>query len=62
VAFFCRGGTVALDLADAEGALSVDWVEVRTGERTAAEPLQGGGVVHLAAPGEAPWVAVIRKA
>jgi hypothetical protein len=61
VAFLCRGGKVSLDLSEARTALSLDWIEIGTGCVRPHAPVDGGGIVRLAAPDEAPWVAVIRK-
>jgi hypothetical protein len=61
VVFLCRGGKVTLDLSEARTALSLDWIEIGTGCVRQHAPVDGGSIVRLAAPDEAPWVAVIRE-
>lgn len=61
VLFFCKGGAVSLDLTAAPGRCALRWVEIGSGGMGEAEPLEGGAVRRIAAPGEGPWVAVITR-
>lgn len=61
VLFFCRGGEVTVDVTGAPGRLDLRWIEIGTGEPRDVTELDGGERVRIAAPGEAPWVAVMRR-
>lgn len=61
VLLFCRGGAVTLDLTGQGGAFAGRWIDVTTGEWGTEFELAGGAPRPIAAPSEAPWVAVITR-
>ncbi len=51
------GGELVLDLSEAQGNLSVQWYNPRTGDTQNAKSVQGGGKVSFQAPGQGEdWV------
>jgi hypothetical protein len=61
VLFFCRGGSVALDLTAHDEQFAGRWIDVGSGEWGAELELAGGAARPLSAPGDVPWVAVLVK-
>ena len=59
--YFTNGGSVGLDLRQAEGRFTVRWINIQNGEWDRQEALDGGKTTTLRAPGEGPWVAAITK-
>ncbi len=45
-----EGGDATIDLSDAEGRLTVEWMDPVTGELTAGDPVEGGAERNLTAP------------
>lgn len=61
VLYFPSGGSVSIDLSEAEGPLSLTWISIDRGEWGDASEVAGGGTVSLAAPAGGNWIAVIDK-
>lgn len=59
--YFTDGGSVTLDLANAQGRFEVRWIDIASGDSGRHESVEGGRVVQVAAPGSGPWVAAIVK-
>jgi hypothetical protein len=59
--YFTNGGSVGLDLREAQGAFRLRWIDIATGEWAGEATLNGGAVVTVAAPGEGMWVAAIGR-
>ncbi len=57
--YFPEGGSVALDLAGAEGKLSLRWYDIDGAEWSGPESVVGGGVISLVCPADGQWAAVI---
>jgi hypothetical protein len=60
VVFFPDEGEVALDLSDFDSVFTLKWMNVRQGEWTAQEKVEGGKLVNLNTPGANEWVAVLK--
>lgn len=54
-----NGGQVSVDLSGINGALSVQWIEIASGEWGPVQEIQGGARTVLAAPGAGNWAAAI---
>lgn len=61
VLYFTNGGAVGLDLHRHPGRLTLQWIDIQTGEWPARATLNGGGIAQVAAPAAGHWVAVIAK-
>ena len=57
--YFTDGGSVGLDLREADGSFDLRWIDIATGEWGTHETIDGGDVVHIAAPGPGHWAAAI---
>ncbi len=57
--YFPAGGTVTLDLAAADGPLTVRWIDIDTGEWGATGNLRGGKKITVTAPGKGNRAAAI---
>ncbi len=57
--YFVDGGTVRLDLHDAQGEFALKWLDISNSRWTAENPLQGGRPADLAAPGRGQWMAIV---
>ncbi len=57
--YFTDGGSVALDLTDAEGAFRVRWLDILDSEWADGTNVQAGGSIEVIAPGEGQWAAVL---
>lgn len=57
--FFTDGGEVRLDLSPREGAFTVGWINVSTGQWEGEGSLPDGDRVTVTVPGKGPWVAAI---
>lgn len=55
-----EGGTTGLDLRGETGPFSVKWLQPQSGRWQEAEPITGGGVRTLTAPGQGDWAVVVR--
>jgi len=53
------GGSIRLDLTDAEGSFTVRWIDISSGEWSEKKDIQAGAPVTLIAPGRGHWVAAI---
>ncbi|WDQ17769.1 putative collagen-binding domain-containing protein [Rhodopirellula sp. P2] len=53
------GGEVQLDLSDAKSPMSLQWINIDTGEFGAKQPLASGSRATLKAPSKQNWVAAI---
>jgi hypothetical protein len=56
---FPDGGSVELDLSDAEGTFQLHWIIVSTSEWAETETLESGSVAPISAPGPGGWVGTI---
>ncbi|MFP4250752.1 MAG: hypothetical protein ACLFU7_13915 [Armatimonadota bacterium] len=61
VLFFCRGGSVSLDLSGHQGRFNGQWLDITAGRWAEPFEVSGGGAETLTAPGEDPWVAVVTR-
>jgi len=59
VLFFSKGGAITLDLTGVEGEFEAHWVDLATGEWGDRFELSAGAWREIAAPSDAPWVAVV---
>ena len=59
--FFTNGGEVSLDLSPHKSSFTLTWVNVRTGEWSKSERVNGGTVVPLKAPGKLEWIALLQS-
>ncbi len=59
VLFFTRGGSVGLDLSEAEGQMALTWIDVSSGKRSENCRAEGGAAATIQAPSASPWVGVI---
>ncbi|MFA6111658.1 MAG: putative collagen-binding domain-containing protein [Candidatus Latescibacterota bacterium] len=50
VVYLPEGGSATVDLTDARGELSVEWIDASTGQIITTEPVVGGGRTKLTAP------------
>ena len=57
--YFVDGGTVRLDLRDAQGEFTLKWLDISNSRWTTQKPLQGGRPAFLAAPRQGQWVAIV---
>ena len=57
--YFTNGGAVNLDLSDAHGSFSLQWLDINNSHWTGTTELGGGEQVRLSAPGEGHWMAVL---
>lgn len=57
--YFPAGGSVQIDLSAANGALTVNWIDIATGEWGPEQPATGGQKSALAPPGNGNWAAAI---
>lgn len=57
--YFPNGGAVTLDLAEAPRAMKLKWLDIAASRWTASERIEGGGRVHLTAPGRGQWTALV---
>jgi hypothetical protein len=61
VAYLPDGGSVALDLSSAKGALTARWFNPRSGAYEKETRLEGGRTCELEAPGDQDWVLRLRR-
>ena len=47
LAFTPNGSPITLDLGAASGRLSIEWLDIRTGQRSGKEETEGGGAVTI---------------
>ena len=59
--YFTRGGSVGLDLSDAEGQLTLKWINIDSGQWGESDQLTAGATVSINPPGKGNWLAVIRR-
>jgi hypothetical protein len=59
--YFTDGGEIGLDLSDADGELSLKWLNIAAGRWLDGAPLNGGNTISLKAPGGKQWVALIKS-
>ena len=59
--YFTDGGSVGLDLKEADGPFLLKWIEVATGQWSDQATLKSGRVATVNAPGRGGWVAAIVK-
>ena len=59
--YFTNGGTVGLDLRNTPGQYQARWIDIASGEWGPAQPVAGGEVARITAPGPGHWVAAIVK-
>ncbi|MCC6795570.1 MAG: hypothetical protein IT366_10660 [Candidatus Hydrogenedentes bacterium] len=57
--YFPAGGSVQIDLTAANGALTVYWIDIATGEWGPEQPAAGGQNSTLATPSKGNWAAAI---
>lgn len=57
--YFTDGGSVSVDLTDAEGRFDLLWIDITTGEWGRRDSISGGAAVTVTAPAEGHWVAAI---
>ncbi len=57
--YFPAGGEVRLDLTDAKGNFTVEWINVNTGDSGPQQRVNGGGKLKLSSPGAENWAAAI---
>ena len=57
--YFTDGGSVELDLTDANGAFRVRWLNILDSEWTDETEVQAGGSIELMPPGDGQWLAVL---
>ena len=57
--YFPNGGSVRLDISDAQGDMRLRWLEISQSKWVKEENLEGGEVISLSAPGEGHWAALI---
>ncbi len=57
--YFPAGGEVGLDVSDAEGPLTAQWINIETGELGPEQELPGGGRITISAPSDQNWVVAI---
>jgi hypothetical protein len=62
VLFFTDGGSVGLNLQDAEGLFDVHWIQISKAEYGPKGQVSGNRIVPLTPPDQGPWVAaLVRK-
>lgn len=61
VLFFCKGGSVTLDLTGAPGRLNLKWINIPTGQWGTSTTVQGGAKVTIATPDAGAWLAVLAR-
>ncbi len=59
--YFPRGGSVTIDLAEANGKMTLKWINIETGDWGRSSVISGGKKQKLSAPGKGNWVAVITR-
>ena len=59
--YFPNGGAVGLDLADAEGAWTLRWLNIAESQWSDETQVQGGATAPLTAPGDGQWVALAQE-
>lgn len=59
--YFPNGGSVELDLSDAQGDFNLRWVDVLKAEWAEQSTIAGGGLVELTPPGDGPSAASITR-
>jgi hypothetical protein len=57
--YFPKGGSVLLNMSDAEGEWVIKWLDILNCEWKAEETVQGGDPVAITAPGAGQWAAVL---
>ncbi|TVR70681.1 MAG: hypothetical protein EA408_10730 [Marinilabiliales bacterium] len=57
--YFTGGGAVYLDMSDAPGNFTLQWLDIDSSRWTGTTELGGGERVRLSAPGEGHWMAVL---
>lgn len=56
IAYLIHGGSIELNLSDADTTLKMQWYNPRTGEHTGKEEIESGHVQSFAAPDENDWI------
>ena len=59
--YFPDGGSVILNVSDAQGSLQLRWLNINTGTWLETQNVEGGGSITLQAPGSGHWAVVIQK-
>lgn len=59
-AYFPDGGSVTLDLSDAEGPFTLRWINLDESEWTLGSDVSAGGDVELTAPSGGHWIVVLK--
>lgn len=58
--YFPSGGSVSIDLSDAEGRLSMQWLDIVNSEWLEAETTRGGESLTISTPANGPWALLIK--
>jgi len=59
IVYFPSGGEVRLDLSEASEILTIQWINIDTGQSEPQGRLSGGSQISLSPPGKENWVAAI---
>ena len=59
--YFTQGGAVRLDLSQFNGAFTLQWINVASGEWGEETNIEGGKAVNIAAPDASGWWGAIIK-
>ena len=59
IVYFPSGGEVRFDLSEASGILTIQWINIDTGQSEPQGCLSGGSQISLSPPGKENWVAAI---
>ncbi len=57
--YFPSGGSVDLDLSNAQGSLQARWLDIANSQWADERMLDGGGAVTLTSPGNGYWAVLI---
>jgi hypothetical protein len=59
--YFPNGGSVDLNLADAEGSFTLKWLDISKGHWIEEKQMEGGRPVTIQSPGQGRWIALAAR-
>jgi hypothetical protein len=59
--YFPDGGTVKLDISEAQGTLQIRWLDIDRSTWRKPQTVEGGGALELRTPDKGHWAALVRS-